>query len=308
MRQFIYQFFFVIALGLTSYTSWAADFSVNRYVSNAAYHANSYWLESDKGIAVIDALMLRSDAKNLAQLVKQTGKPLKGVIITHAHFDHYGGLNMLRESLGYFPVYATKATVKAMKENHAATLQWAPDSHGDDYDKVMVKPDKIVKSGQVINIAGIALKIDELGPGESGNNIVIFQADQNILFSGDATLHNSHMYLGEGRSSKILEHLDYLGKTYGGVKLVYSGHGDPLSPAAVFKPEADYVHFIRSLAKAALSEGKVVLPEGKGFDKEILKTMVAEVISQYPSLGDYGLTPEYMVNSNIEAVLKELNK
>lgn len=308
MRKLIRYGFVFTAISLTSGAAWAADFKLNRYVSSTTYNTNSYWLESESGVALIDAQMLRSDANVLAGLIKSTGKPLKGVIITHAHFDHFSGLKMLRDALGDFPVYATRPLAAGMKSNHEATLSWAPDSYGNDYDKTLVEPDMLVKSGDTVNIAGIPLKIDDLGPGESESNLVIFQPDKNVLFSGDATLPGSHYYLGEGRSDKVLAQLTYLEKTYSDVAFIYSGHGDPARPAAIFKPEVEYVQFVRSLVKDALGKGELSRGDGEEYDEAALQSVIDALASKYPTLGEYGLSPLYIVKANIKGVLKEFEK
>ncbi|MDP2764793.1 MAG: MBL fold metallo-hydrolase, partial [Brevundimonas sp.] len=89
---------------------------VHRQVSvPAAYNANAYWLESDSGIVLIDALMLRSDAHQLVAAMKETGKPLAGIILTHPHLDHFGGIRTVREAFGDVPVIATQATADGIK-------------------------------------------------------------------------------------------------------------------------------------------------------------------------------------------------
>jgi len=213
---------FFMAICLASNTALAEDFKLNRYVSSTVYNTNSYWLESDSGVALIDAQMLRSDAQLLASLIASTGKPVKGAIITHPHFDHYGGLNTLREKFGDFPVYTTKDTAAGFKPNHTSALEWTPDVHGDDFDEILVEADQILNSGAQVKIAGISFTIDDVGAGESENSIVIYQPDANILFTGDATFHHGHYYLGEGRSEAVLKQHEFLQEKYGNAKMFYA--------------------------------------------------------------------------------------
>jgi len=275
-------------------------------VSSTVYNTNSYWLESESGVALIDAQMLRSDAELLATLIASSGKPLKGAVITHAHFDHYGGLNLLREKFGEFPIYTTKKTADGFKPNHEGALNWTPDVHGDDFDKVLVEADQIVESGDVIEIAGISLKIDDIGPGESPNSIVVYQADENILFTGDATFNQGHYYLGEGRSEAVLKQQEYLKANYGDVKMYYAGHGDPSTPAAVLDSQIEYVQFMQSIIKDRLAEGDYMNAENTSVKDDVLETLVGEMLTRYPNLNDYGIGAEKLVGWGVAGVVNEL--
>ena len=268
MKIIFYKLGFFILLCLAHSLSLAGDFKLHRYVAET-WHVNSYWLESDTGIVLIDAQLLRSDAKLLATLIKSTGKPLMGTIITHPHGDHIGGLNVLRQELGQFPIITTQKTADAFKSAHANTMSFG----FEDFDSVLVEANQIVEDGQTIELAGIKLVIDDIGPGESVNSILIYQPDRNILFTGDATMHAKHFYLGDGFSKGALWQHRYIKKTYKDVKVLYPGHGDPAGPSSVLKPEIAYIKFQRSLVKEALKNPANIKKDGSGFkDGTVKKT------------------------------------
>ena len=298
----------ILAIVLFSNLSIADEFKLHRHVSSTVYHTNSYWLESDNGIALIDAQMLRSDAGRMATLIKATGKPVKGAIITHPHFDHFGGLNLLRHEFGNFPVYTTKKTAAGFKATHERALTWAPDTYGDDYDKILVEPNKIVKSGSTIDIAGISLKIDDIGAGESENSIVIYQPDQNILFTGDATMHHGHFYTGEGHSDAAIKQHEYIKSTYGDVKTLYAGHGDPAPPGAILDYEINYIKYVQSIAKKALQAGDVKKADGSGYKEEVIQKLIDQVIDQYPHLNDFAIGARAYIGWNVAGVLNEFSQ
>jgi glyoxylase-like metal-dependent hydrolase (beta-lactamase superfamily II) len=289
-------------------TAWAEDFQLHRYTSSKAYNTNSYWLESDSGIALIDAQMLRSDAKLLATLIKSTGKPVTGAIITHPHFDHFGGLNLLRQEFGNFPIYTTEKTAAGFKPTHEAALSWITDSYGDDYDTTLIEADKIVASGTELELAGIKLVIDDIGAGESENSIVIYQPDQNILFTGDATMHHGHFYTGEGHSEGAIKQHEYIKATYGTAKTLYPGHGDPASPSMILDAEIEYIKFVQSIARTALSEGSIKKADGSGFKDEIVQGLVDKVIAKYSYLNDFGIGAKAYIGWNVVGILNEFDK
>src|SRR5215510_3281879 len=61
------------------------------------FPVNAYLLELADGIVVIDSTLGMSDGRALRARVDATDKPLRAVIVTHTHPDHYGGLTALLE-------------------------------------------------------------------------------------------------------------------------------------------------------------------------------------------------------------------
>ncbi|WP_282609608.1 MBL fold metallo-hydrolase [Pelagibius sp. Alg239-R121] len=282
--------------------AWAGDFKVHRYVAEK-WNTNSYWLESDSGIVVIDAQLFRSDAKLMATMIKSTGKPVAGAFITHAHGDHFGGLNALFEELGSFPVITTQKTADGFKPTHESYLTYG---FGDDFDKKLVEADRIVEDGAKLNLAGIDLMVDEIGAGESENSILIYQPDRKILFTGDATMHSAHFYLGEGFSEGALAQHRHIQKTYGDAKLLYPGHGDPATPRSVLASEIEYITFQQSLVKEALNMPGNMKEDGTGLKDDAVKKIVAAILARYPHLGDYDIGAETFLGWNVSGLVREL--
>ncbi|WNS75774.1 MBL fold metallo-hydrolase [Bacillus sp. DTU_2020_1000418_1_SI_GHA_SEK_038] len=62
------------------------------------FPVNCYLVEEETSLTLIDAAMPYS-AKSIIQAAKTIGKPIKNIIITHAHADHVGALDILKENL-----------------------------------------------------------------------------------------------------------------------------------------------------------------------------------------------------------------
>ena len=67
---------------------------VNEAVSNA------YLLETDAGLILVDAGIPYSEGLVIRKMKELGRDDLKLIFITHAHIDHYGGANALREQTG----------------------------------------------------------------------------------------------------------------------------------------------------------------------------------------------------------------
>jgi glyoxylase-like metal-dependent hydrolase (beta-lactamase superfamily II) len=232
--------------------------------ASRSYDVNAFWLESDKGLVLIDALLLRSDARLLAAAMKATGKPLAGILLTHPHLDHFGGLRTVASAFGKVPVYATRATAHAIKPTHdqAMAAGW-PQAYGADYDADPYVPDRLIESGTTLELAGMKFEVRDYGPMEAANNSVIHNLDLNILFTGDATVSHAGVYVGEGRSREVLDVLERLGRDFASVRRVFSGHYAPAAIAPLIAQNIEDVRFYRSAVAAQAVDTASVTDKGE---------------------------------------------
>lgn len=288
--------------------STAAEYKINRFVVTPdKWNTNSYWLESDEGIVLIDAQLLIEDAKLWAIMLKSTGKPIKGAIITHAHPDHFGGLNTLRKELGYFPIYTSKGTADTFEKMKEQATSFSQSLFGKRYDPVQIKPDHLINHKGDITLAGIKFIIEDIGPGESMNATLIYQPDQKVLFSGDATMHHGHVFTGEGRSEEFLRQLHYIKNNYNDASYIYAGHGDPARISHI-DMQISYIYFVQEVAKKALKANDYLTNDGKSFNRDALKKYGSEVTKKFPGLSDYGFPDTFIAGGNIAGVISEMKR
>src|SRR5690606_34115108 len=80
------------------------------------------------GVVVIDALFLQADARLLAGMIRSTGQPLLGILLTPPHVDHFGRVPAPREAFPGVRLFATAATAAASQATHARGVAagWQP--------------------------------------------------------------------------------------------------------------------------------------------------------------------------------------
>ena len=287
----------------------AADIKVGRFATTpeAGWNANAYWLESEEGIVLIDGLLLIEDAKLWAAMLKSLNKPVKGLIVTHYHHDHTGGINTLLQELGPFPIYSSKGTADTHEQSNKYSYDFTVSKYGERFDTTLVKPDHQIIDKQEIEIAGIKLIIEDIGPGESMNATVIYQPDMKILFSGDATVHHTITYTTESRSTEMLHQLNHLKDTYKEVELIYSGHGDP-APLEHIDLQINYIEFSQKIAKEVIRKGEYRDAETGNFDNEITDQYATLIMKKFPALISYGFPQLQITRQNLHGIIQEFEK
>ena len=86
--------YLLVSWCLPSYGQGMSSLLIHRFhATGGGTPVNAYIVEGDSGAVVIDATLTVSDGRGLRARVAELGKPLLGVIVTHAHPDHYGGLD-----------------------------------------------------------------------------------------------------------------------------------------------------------------------------------------------------------------------
>lgn len=257
-----------------------------------AFFVNSFIIETQNGVIVLDTQFLVSEARKLQQKVEQLSKPLLGVIVTHPHPDHFNGVSVLCEKLD-IPIYATQSTLDGIKAVEATKREFWKQTYGDDYPDSTTLPNQIVESKEELTIDGVNLVIDDLGAGESADITVIYLPLEKVLIASDLLYHKVHPWLAESRSKAWIEQIDYVKKTYADAEIVYAGHGSEGRLEAL-DGQLEYIRFFQELVGNYLFPARSLANEAKA---QITKTMQ----NRYP-----GYPLEFLIEVNVDGVVKEL--
>jgi len=257
-----------------------------------AFLVNSFIIETQNGIIVIDTQFLVSEARKLKQEVEKLGKPLLGVIVTHPHPDHFNGVGTLCENLEV-PIYATQSTLDDIKNIEAGKREFWKQTYGDDYPDSTTLPNRIVRSKEELVIDGVSLVIDDLGAGESSDITVIYLPSKKVLIASDLLYHKVHPWLAESRSKAWVKQIEYVKSTYVEAEVVYAGHGSEGSLDAL-NGQIEYIQFFQELVGKYLKADEELGDAAKVQIKQTMQT-------QYP-----GYPLEFLIEMNVDGVAKEL--
>uniref|UniRef100_UPI0020BD7828 MBL fold metallo-hydrolase n=1 Tax=Lysinibacillus sp. D4B1_S16 TaxID=2941231 RepID=UPI0020BD7828 len=80
------------------------------------FPVNCYFVEEQHKLTLIDAALPYS-AKSIMDLAKTVGKPTTKIIITHAHNDHIGALDTIKEEIPDCQVYISSRDALLLEGN-----------------------------------------------------------------------------------------------------------------------------------------------------------------------------------------------
>jgi len=272
----------------------ASAVEVTRFMSSEqGFAVNSWLVPTTRGIVVIDTQFTVTEADKLVKTVIQTGRPLKAIVITHPHPDHYNGTCQLLK-LAHVPVYATQATIDGIRATaEAKRTQWKP-TYGSDYPDTTCVPDHAVPIGGSVRVEGVEFQFHDYGPGEALGESIIFAPALHAVFVGDLIYNHVHPWLAEGRTAQWLAQLDRLATEVSAGWTVYPGHG-PSGDVTLIDAQRKYIAGFREATQARLGPS--------GLTPDSTKTIVDGIRAQYPAW-----PLEMLIPLNVEAVAKELSE
>lgn len=142
-------------------------------------------------------------------------KNVKYILITHGHYDHIGGANLVKEKTG--------AKIVIHKEDEEMLLD-SKKNYGENTE--LVYADILVEDGTEIMLGNAKIKVLHT-PGHTKGGVCYIFEDDRIIFSGDTlfrlTAGRTDLYGGNARTE--LMSLAKIGELEGDYK-VYPGHDD----------------------------------------------------------------------------------
>lgn len=145
------------------------------------FPVNCYLVEEEDGLTLVDAALPFS-AKGILEAAVKIGKPITKIVLTHAHEDHVGALDSLKESYPDVPVYISTRDYRLM--NSDRTLDIHEDQtpiKGGVPKKLKTRANVLLKDGDQV---GSLTAIDT--PGHTPGSMSFLDTRTHALIAGDA--------------------------------------------------------------------------------------------------------------------------
>lgn len=173
---------------------------------------NCYLIEHEQKIILVDA---GENAEKIVDYCQKNELKIDLILLTHSHFDHIAGLNLLTDTYKDVLVYGPRAELEFLKD---PKLTLATDFNSNyTFEKECLALD-------TLNLLGLEIKYIS---GHSFSSAIMIFTKENVVFTGDTLFRHS---VGRsdfifGNQEKLLTGIKKHLLTLVNETVVYPGHG-----------------------------------------------------------------------------------
>jgi glyoxylase-like metal-dependent hydrolase (beta-lactamase superfamily II) len=192
---------------------------------------NAYLVETESSVVAVDSLLTVSESRAMRTGVEALGKPLRAVLLTQSHPDHYGGLGELvaRDDV---PIIAPQGVIDTIIRDDEAKEHILRPMFGDDWAATRTFPNTPITDGESVTVDEATFTVIDLGPSESPHDSPwVLGEDERIVFLGDQIYDRRHCYLADGFHQQWLDNIERLRRRFPSDPTFHIGHGGPASSA-----------------------------------------------------------------------------
>lgn len=216
-------------------------------LENEGFMSNAGFVVTKAGVVVFDTLGSPSLAWEMLQRIREvTSAPIKLVIVSHYHADHYYGIQVFKDEDAEIWAHESGRHVVGaddwrlrLEQRKELLGRWINDST-----QRFPAPDHWLSGDTDVELGGLHFRIRHVGPAHSPEDLVMFVEEDGVLFAGDLIFKGRVPFIGDADSKLWLKALDKLIALQ--PKVLVPGHGgasdDPMGDLTLTR---DYLKYVR---------------------------------------------------------------
>ena len=222
---------------------------------NQGFMSNAGFVITDAGVIVFDALGSPALAARLLDEIKRhTPLPVRRVIISHYHADHFYGIPALRAAGAEIWAHTaahtylnSDAAERRLAERRASLGPWL----GADF--TLPLPDRWLAADERFEFGGLHFQLQHIGPGHAPEDLAMLVQEDGVLYAGDTVYAGRVPFVGEADTALWLRAIERLLAIP--ARVLVPGHG-PASyqPRADLQLTHDYLSFVRTEMQRAVAD------------------------------------------------------
>src|SRR6478735_4785599 len=193
---------------------------------------NTQMIEGPNAIVIFDGQLLLPYADEVASYVQTLGKPVDRIILSHAHTDHWGGLQVLTEHFPGIRVFALEGIADQIRAGGPARLDGLRKTYGDRIATKVTIPTETITEG-LQQIDGITYDFKRFVDAESDLQLAALLPEQKVLMAFDLVYSpKQHAFTGGNHFDQWIIILETL-KALQGYDTIIIGHDTPVDRSAI---------------------------------------------------------------------------
>ncbi len=222
---------------------------------NEGFISNAGFVITGDGVVVFDSLGTPSLAHKLVEKIKGiTNQPIKKVVVSHFHADHIYGLQVFEElgaeiiaPYGAQKYIYSEAAKERLEERQFSLDPWVNEQTH------LVLPDTTIEKSTRFTMGDLTFTINYMGKAHSDGDMTMLVEPDKVLFSGDIIFQQRIPFVGSADSKKWLETLTRL-ETEGLIALI-PGHGPASTdPKNTISLTRRYLAYLRKVIGVGVEE------------------------------------------------------
>lgn len=222
---------------------------------NQGFMSNAGFVVTQDGVVVFDALGTPALARKLVEEIRKVSDaPIRRVIVSHYHADHYYGLMVFKAlgaeiwaQRGGQGVTASEAAAHRLAQRQDVLGPWL----GEDFR--LVDADRWLDGDEDFALGGVHFRLRHVGPAHSAEDLALFVVEDGVLYSGDLVFQGRVPFVGDADSRLWLAALQRLLDL--APRVLVPGHGAAsLDAAADLGLTRDYLVYLRDAMGRAVAD------------------------------------------------------
>lgn len=220
---------------------------------NQGFMSNAGFVVTRDGVVVFDALASPPLAEKLLGLIREvTRKPIKRVVVSHYHADHFYGLQVFKAEGAEIWAHrlaegATRTEEAALRlaQRKEALFPWV------DENTRLLEADRFVGDETDFELGGLGFALRHVGPAHSREDLAMLVKEDGVLYAGDLVFRGRVPFVGDADARAWIASLDKLLALE--PRVLIPGHGEPsFTPREDLVFTREYLTYLREeMAEAA---------------------------------------------------------
>lgn len=214
---------------------------------NQGFMSNAGFVVTRDGVVVFDALASPPLAEKLLALIRSvTAQPVRRVIVSHYHADHFYGLQVFKAQGAEIWAHRlaegatrTEEAAQRLEQRKEALFPWVDDATR------LLEADHFVDGDTDFELGGVHFALRHVGPAHSREDMALLVKEDRVLYAGDLVFRGRVPFVGDADGGAWIAALDKLIAL--DPEILVPGHGAPSrAPRADLVFTRDYLAYLRA--------------------------------------------------------------